>query len=294
MDIGRLGIWTSKFDTLRAAQAQEVARELEDMGYGAIWFPEAFGREAMAQSGLLLAGTRRITVATGIANIYARDAIAMANGQRALAEAYPDRFLLGLGVSHAPAVEQVRGHRYERRPVAHMRAYLDAMDHAQYTAVPPPIEPRRVLAALGPATLALAAERSWGAHPYFVPVTHTVQARQVLGPTPLLAPEQAVVFETDPGRARQIARDHMTRYLRLPNYANSVRRLGFAEEDLANGGSDRLVDAIVAWGDLATVSRRIQEHLDAGANHVSVQVLTPEPATVPRDQWRELAAALLR
>jgi probable F420-dependent oxidoreductase len=175
-----------------------------------------------------------------------------------------------------------------------MRAYLDAMDQAQYTAVPPPIEPRRVLAALGPTMLALAAERSWGAHPYFIPVTHTVQARQALGPTPLLAPEQAVVFETDPGRARQIARDHMTRYLRLPNYANSVRRLGFAEEDLANGGSDRLVDAIVAWGDLATVSRRIQEHLDAGANHVSVQVLTPEPATIPRDQWRELAAALLR
>src|SRR5439155_12397741 len=145
MDVGRIGIWTSKFDTLRAAQAQEVARELEEMGYGAIWFPEAFGREAMAQSALLLAGTRRITVATGIANIYARDAIAMANGQRALAEAYPDRFLLGLGVSHAPAVEQVRGHRYERRPVAYMHAYLDAMDHAQYTAVPPPSEPRRGL-----------------------------------------------------------------------------------------------------------------------------------------------------
>jgi probable F420-dependent oxidoreductase len=294
MDIGRIGIWTSKFDTLRGAQAQEVARELEEMGYGAIWFPEAMGREAMAQSALLLAGTRRIVVATGIANIYARDAITMANGQRTLAEAYPDRFLLGLGVSHQPAVEQVRGHQYDRRPVAYMRAYLDAMDNAQYTAVPPPVEPRRVLAALGPAMLRLAAERSWGAHPYFVPVTHTAQARQVLGAAPLLAPEQAVVLETDPGRARQTAREHTTRYLRLENYANSVRRLGFAEEELANGGSDRLVDAIVAWGDMAAVSRRIQEHFDAGANHVSVQVLTPDAATIPRDHWRELAAAFAR
>ena len=292
MDIGTIGIWTNKLDTLPAAQAQEVACELEALGYGALWFPESLGREALSQAGLLLAATRRITIATGIANIYARDAITMANGQKTLTEAYPDRFLLGLGVSHARSVEDVRGHRYQQ-PVAHMRAYLDAMDRAPFTAISPRTDLRRVLAALGPRMLALAAERSWGAHPYFVPLTHTVQARQLLGPGPLLAPEQAIVLETEPSQARHVARDHTARYLRLPNYANSVRWLGFAEQDLANGGSDQLVDAIVAWGDLDAVTRRVKEHLDAGANHVSVHLITPEPSTIPLAQWRELASALL-
>ncbi len=292
MDIGTIGIWTNKLDTLPAAQAQEVACELEALGYGALWFPESLGREALSQAGLLLAATRRITIATGIANIYARDAITMANGQKTLTEAYPDRFLLGLGVSHARSVEDVRGHRYQQ-PVAHMRAYLDAMDRAPFTAISPRTDLRRVLAALGPRMLALAAERSWGAHPYFVPLTHTVQARQLLGPGPLLAPEQAIVLETEPSQARHVARQHTARYLRLPNYANSVRRLGFAEQDLANGGSDQLVDAIVAWGDLDAVTRRVKEHLDAGANHVSVHLITPEPSTIPLAQWRELASALL-
>ena len=292
MDVGTIGIWTSKLDTLPATRAQELACQLEELGYGALWFPETFGREALTQAGLLLAGTRRIAVATGIANIWARDAVAMANGQRTLAEAYPERFLLGLGVSHARPVEEMRGHQY-RRPVAYMRAYLDAMDRAPYTATPPPTAPPRVLAALGPTMLRLAAERSWGAHPYFVPVAHTVQARQVLGPEPLLAPEQAIVVETDPTQARQTARVHTERYLRLPNYTNNLRRLGFGDDDLVAGGSDRLVDAIVAWGDVAAVSRRVREHLAAGANHVSIQVLTAEPETLPLDQWRELAAALL-
>ncbi|HWP28898.1 MAG TPA: LLM class F420-dependent oxidoreductase [Chloroflexota bacterium] len=292
MDIGTIGIWTNKLEFLPAAQAQELARELEALGYGALWFPETLGREALTQAALLLAATQRMTIATGIANIWARDAVAMANAQRTLTEAYPDRFLLGLGVSHAPTVEQVRGHRY-RRPVAYMRAYLEAMDRAPFTAVPPRTAPRRVLAALGPKMLALAAERAWGAHPYFVPVAHTAQARQLLGPAPLLAPEQAIVLETEPSRAREVARQHTARYLRLPNYVNNLRRLGFTEEDLTDGGSDRLVDAIVAWGDLDTVVRRIREHLAAGANHVCIQVLTAEPATIPREQWRELAAALL-
>jgi len=141
--------------------------------------------------------------------------------------------------------------------------------------------------------LALAAARAWGAHPYFVPVAHTAQARQLLGPAPLLAPEQAVVLETEPSRAREVARQHTARYLRLPNYVNNLRRLGFTEEDLTDGGSDRLVDAIVAWGDLDTVVRRVREHLAAGANHVCIQVLTAEPSAIPREQWRELAAALL-
>lgn len=292
MDIGTIGIWTNKLEFLPAAQAQELARELEALGYGALWFPETLGREALTQAALLLAATQRMTIATGIANIWARDAVAMANAQRTLTEAYPDRFLLGLGVSHAPTVEQVRGHRY-RRPVAYMRAYLEAMDRAPFTAVPPRTAPRRVLAALGPKMLALAAERAWGAHPYFVPVAHTAQARQLLGPAPLLAPEQAIVLETEPSRAREVARQHTARYLRLPNYVNNLSRLGFTEEDLTDGGSDRLVDAIVAWGDLDTVVRRIREHLAAGANHVCIQVLTAEPATIPREQWRELAAALL-
>lgn len=288
MDIGRVGIWMN-LDALPAARAQAAAREVEALGYGALWLPEAVGREAMSQAALLLGATSKLVLATGIANIWARDAVTMANGQRTLAEAFPERFLLGLGVSHAPSVENVRGHQYDR-PVAYLRAYLDAMDRAPYTAVPPPSQPPRVLAALGPTMLALAAERAWGAHPYLVPVAHTAQARQALGPGPLLAPEQAVVLETDPTRARQIGRAHLERYLRLPNYVNNLRRLGFGDADLAAGGSDRLVDAIVAWGDVAAIGQRVREHLAAGANHVCVQVLTPEAGTIPAKEWAALRA----
>ena len=290
MDIGRVGIWTFQLDQQPAARAQAAAAEIESLGYGAIWIPEALGREAFTHAGLLLAGTRRIPIATGIANIWARDAMAMAAAQKTLAEAYPDRFLLGMGVSHAPMVEGMRGHRYER-PLSAMRAYLDAMDRAPFVAAAPATDPPRVIGALAPRMLALAAERSAGAHPYFVPPEHTPKARVIMGPRPLLAPEQAVVLESDPGRARAIARAHMTIYLGLPNYVNNLRRLGFGDADLAGGGSDRLVDAIVAWGNLDAVVARVRAHHDAGANHVCLQVLAPDQRALPLADWRTLAAA---
>ncbi len=293
IQIGPVGIWTRQLEDFPAAKAQETARELEDLGYGALWFGEAAGREALSNAGMLLAGTRRMVIATGIANIYARDAVAMACGQKTLAEAYPHRFLLGLGVSHAPLVEQLRGHRYEK-PVATMRAYLDAMDQAPYRSVPPPTRPLRVLAALGPKMLKLSAERADGAHPYNVNPEHTAQAREILGPNPYLCPEQAVVLETDADKARRIGRDFLGLYLTLPNYTNNLLRLGFDEGDFKEGGSNRLIDAIIAWGDLDAIRNRIRAHHSAGADHVCIQVLTADSQTLPLREWRELAPALLR
>src|ERR1700686_4537375 len=205
MQLGAFGVWTFQLDVFSAARMQEAVAELEELGYGAVWYGEAIGREALTKAGLLFAGTKRIVIATGIANIYGRDPVAMAAGQKTLAEAYPNRFLLGLGVSHAPLVEQLRGHRYEK-PVATMRAYLDAMDQARYQSVPPLTKPVRVLAALGPKMLQLSGERADGAHPYNVNPEHTAQAREILGPTPYLCPEQAVVLESDPDKARGIGR----------------------------------------------------------------------------------------
>jgi probable F420-dependent oxidoreductase len=258
-----------------------------------LWFGEALGREVLSNAGLLLAATKRMVIATGIANIYARDAVAMASGQKTLAEAYPNRFLLGLGVSHIPLVEKLRGHRYEK-PVATMRAYLDAMDQAPYSSVPPATKPARVLAALGPKMLELSRERADGAHPYNVNPEHTAEARKILGAQPYLCPEQAVVLETDPEKAREIGRAFLGFYLTLPNYANNFLRLGFDESDFKDGGSNRLIDAIVAWGDLNAIRHRIYEHHAAGADHVCIQVLTTDPKGLPLREWRELASALLR
>jgi probable F420-dependent oxidoreductase len=290
--LGRIGIWTRQFEDQPAAKAQEAAAELEALGYGAIWFGEAIGREALTHAGLLLAGTRRIAIATGIANIYARDPVTTAAGLNTLSEAYPGRFVLGLGVSHIPLVELVRGHRYEK-PIATMRAYLDAMDQAQYRSVPPPQKPVRMLAALGPKMLQLAAERTEGAHPYNTNPEHTAQARAIMGPGPCLCPEQAVVLETNAAKARQVARAFLGIYLGLPNYTNNFLRLGFSEADFQNGGSDRLIDAIVAWGDLNEIRKRVHAHLAAGADHVCIQVLTADPQALPLAEWRELAPVLL-
>jgi probable F420-dependent oxidoreductase len=209
-----------------------------------------------------------------------------------LSEAFPGRFVLGLGVSHQPMVEGLRGQTYER-PLAAMREYLERMDAAMYVAAEPAEPPRRVLAALGPKMLTLAAERTDGAHPYNVPPEHTAGAREILGPEKLLAPEQAVLLETDPTEARRIGRSHVAIYRDLPNYMNNLRRFGITDDDIADGGSDRLVDMLVAWGDVDAIRARVQAHLDAGADHVAVQVLTPERGTVPLDEWRELAPALL-
>jgi probable F420-dependent oxidoreductase len=291
MDLGRVGIWTAAFDQQPAARAQEAAAELEALGYGAIWFPEAMGREAFTSAAVLLAGTKRIVAATGIANIWVRDATAMAAAQKTLAEAYPDRFLLGMGVSHAPLVG-MRGHDYGK-PFTAMQRYLDAMDAAPFLALGPSAPPPRAIAALAPKMLTLAAERTWGSHTYFVPPEHTAHARAAMGPAALLAPEQAVVLERDASTARAIARGHMGMYLALPNYVNNLKRLGYGDDDIANGGSDRLVDAIVAWGDVDAIVRRVRAHHDAGAQHVCIQALDPDPRTMPLQQWRELAPALV-
>jgi probable F420-dependent oxidoreductase len=292
-ELGPIGIWTAQFDHHPAAKVRDAAGELDQLGFGAIWFPESVGRESLTAAALLLGATSRIVVATGIANIYARDPVTTAAGQNTLAEAYPGRFLLGLGVSHIPLVEQLRGHTYGK-PVASMRAFLEGMDRAPYRAVVPSIKPIKVLAALGPQMLRLAAERADGAHSYFVPPEHTTRAREILGSDRILAVEQAVVLETDATKAREIARAHTSRYLALPNYVNNLRRLGFADMDLTNNGSDRLVDAIVAWGDITAVTDRIRAHQSAGASHVCIQVLPGDPQALPITQWRELASALLK
>ena len=288
--IGRVGVWSFQFDRMSAAEARSAARAIEDLGIRALWIPEsAVSKELFAHAALLLGATDRLLVASGIANIWARDPVAMRNGARALADAFPGRFILGLGVSHEPAVRR-RGGAYDR-PLTRMREYLDAMERARYSG-PEPAEPSpKVLAALGPRMLALAAERTAGAHPYFVPVDHTARARAALGEGPLLAVEQAVAFESDATVAREIGREHMSGYLRLDNYANNLRRLGWSEADLA-GPSDRLIDAIVAWGSLSDIVDRIREHLDAGADHVCVQPLAREPRAIPMEKVGELLGAL--
>ncbi|GAC1455513.1 MAG: LLM class F420-dependent oxidoreductase [Candidatus Limnocylindrales bacterium] len=276
--IGRVGVWSFELERRTAQDARRFAAQIAALGYPTLWIPESLGsKEIFAHTGLLLGATETLVIASGIANIWARDAVAMANGARTLVEAYPDRFLLGLGVSHAPAVG-ARGGTYVR-PLEHMRGYLDAMDAAPFVgpnrkAPPPP----RVIAALGPRMLQLAAERSLGAHPYFVPVEHTTLARTAMGPDALLAVEQATVLESDPPRARDTARKHMKRYLELDNYTNNLRRLGWGDDDLGNGGSDRLVDAIVAWGDSAAIAERVAAHHAAGADHVCLQMLGDDPA----------------
>ncbi|MGW1836242.1 LLM class F420-dependent oxidoreductase [Streptomyces sp. BBFR2] len=291
--IGTVGVWHGGLGHLPAAVGREAAAEIERLGYGALWVGEGpTSKEAFTHAGLLLAATERLTVATGIANIWARDAAAAGAATRTLAEAYDGRFLLGLGASHAPLVG-VRGHTYTK-PLAAMRGYLDAMDGAAYEGPDPVREPGRVLAALGPKMLELARDRASGAHPYFVPVEHTVTAREVLGDGPLLAPEQAVLLESDPATARAVARErHVSRYLTLPNYVGNLRRFGFGDEDFADGGSDRLVDALVAWGDVDAIRRRVRAHLDAGADHVAVQPLTADATDPGLAQLRELAPALL-
>jgi probable F420-dependent oxidoreductase len=289
--LGQFGAWTFDIERLTGAAAREYVRELESLGVRALWIPESLGsKEIFAHAGLLLAASEKLIIATGIANIWARDATAMANGNRALSEAYPERFLLGMGVSHAPVV-QVRGASYEK-PIEYMASYLYAMDKAPYTGPAPFEPPGRVLAALGPRMLRLAGRRTLGAHPYFVPVTHTTMARKELGAGPLLAVEQAAVLTKDPTVARATARKHMKRYLALENYANNLKRMGWTDADLANDGSDALVDAIVAWGDANEIRLRLEAHLANGADHVCVQLLRADLAAHPLTEWRAIAPAL--
>lgn len=289
--LGRVGVWSFALQQMSYRDAGAAVRELEVLGYPATWMPESLGsKDVMTHAALLLAATERLVIAPGIANIHARDPMAMANGARALAEAYPGRFVLGIGVSHAPSV-RLRGGDYGR-PIQQMTAYLDAMAVARYAGVEPDEPVPLVLAALGPRMLALAAERADGAHPYFVPVEHTPIARERLGPEPCLAVEQTAVLATDPNEARRVGRAFAHHYLALPNYANNLRRLGWSDEDIGNDGSDRLIDAVIAWGDVDAIVSRVRAHLDAGADHVCVQLRTKSSSDPAIEGYRELAAGL--
>lgn len=289
--LGPIGLWTGSFETLPYPALRDAVAEIEELGWPSVWIPETVGREIFTHSTLLLAATSRLTVATGIASIWGRDATATAAFHRTITEAFPERFVLGLGVSHHMIVEDVRGHSYSR-PLAAMRDYLAAMDKIPYRSVAPTAPLRRVLAALGPKMLALAAEQTDGAHPYLVSPEHTAIAREALGAGKILAPEQMVVLETDTDTARALARKHLARYLAAPNYQNSLRRLGFSDDDIADGGSDKLVDSIVVHGSEEDVRARVQEHRDAGADHVCVQPL-PAGRDFPMEDVRRLANALL-
>ena len=274
MKLGKLGVWTMT-DAMTAAAAAAFARRVEQLGYGALWIPESVGRNALVHASWLLANTDTLVVATGIANIYGRDALAMSSAQLTLNEQSNGRFLLGIGVSHVHLVEGLRGHSYAK-PIETMRAYLDAMSKATYQAAKPAQPSLTLLAALGPRMLALAAERADGAHPYLITPDHTAQARAILGPGKLLCPEQKVLLQADPVKARAVARKAIRRYLALPNYRNNLMRLGFTAADFDENGSDRLVDALVAWGDEAAIRLRIQQHWDAGADHVCIQPVHPD------------------
>jgi probable F420-dependent oxidoreductase len=287
--IGRVGIWSGLIDQHPTSRIREFAQELEAMGWPCLWRPEASGRDAMVSSATMLEATTRLRIATGIAQIHARHPHTTRAAQKTLHESSGGRFLLGLGVSHAPFIEGSRGMAYQT-PYSDMVAYLTAMDAAPFTAIAAADEPPTVLAALGPKMLKLSATAAQGAHPYFSPTEHTAYARNIIGPDALLAPEQMVVIDSDIARARETAKPHMVRYLRLPNYTNNLLRMGFTEADIA-GPTDRLVDAVVACGRLDVTVARVAEQHAAGADHVAVQVLVPGN-DLPMHLYRDLADAL--
>jgi probable F420-dependent oxidoreductase len=288
IDIGRVGLWTGLLDAHPTARVRDLVQELEAMGWPCLWRPESSGRDALVSAASMLEATSRLVVATGIAQIHARHPHTTRAAQKTLHESSGGRFLLGLGVSHAPFIEGSRRLTY-RTPYSDMVTYLAAMQDAPFAAVAADDDPPTVLAALGPKMLRLAAEAADGAHPYFTTPEHTATAREILGTGPLLAPEQMVVIDADLARARELARRHMSRYLRLPNYANNLLRLGFTDDDIA-GPTDRLVDAVVVCGDVDTVVARVAEHHAAGADHVCIQVLTAD-TEFPMQHWQELADA---
>ena len=282
------GIWSGGLRYGDAGEAVEAAGELESLGYSALWIPDA-GGDLFQSVERLLGATTGITVATGILNLWMHTPEETAEAFASFTDAYGDRLLIGIGVSHAPLIDAAEPGRY-RNPLASTAAFLDGLD----AAVHPLPSDRRVLAALGPKMLELARQRTAGTHPYNVTPEHTAVAREAIGADGLVLPEQAVALERDPSRARALGRAHLSFYFSLPNYVNNLRRLGFGDEDFADGGSDRLVDALVAWGDEESVRERIDLHRAAGADHVCIQVLTDATALgLPLAQWRELAPVLV-
>ncbi|MDQ2638414.1 MAG: LLM class F420-dependent oxidoreductase [Actinomycetota bacterium] len=285
MDLAGVGIWSSQLRYGDQGEAADAAAELEDLGFTALWIPDV-GGPVLDSVDHLLSSTKQVVIATGILNLWMHEPADVAARYASLTAQHGERFLLGIGVSHAPLIDSKEPGRY-RKPLAATRAFLDGIDA---TETPVPVG-NRVLAALGPKMLELAATRSRGAHPYLVTPAHTRDAREVLGEGPLLLPEQTVLLTEDASEAHAIGKDWLRSYLALPNYANNLLRSGFTEEDVASV-SDRLFDAIIAWGDEETVLARVNEHRDAGADHVCVQVLTADPTEFPREQWRRLGAAL--
>ncbi len=285
MDLTGIGIWSSQLRYGNAAESAEAAAELDELGFRALWIPDVGGQVFDAVDNLL-AATKQTTIATGILNLWMHTPGDVAENFAALTAEHGDRFLLGIGVSHAPLIDSREPGLY-RKPLAATASFLDAIDATEQ---PVPVD-RRVLAALGPKMLSLAAHRAGGAHPYLVTPDHTHQARAALGEGPLLLPEQTVILTDDADEARKIGTDWLSAYLALPNYANNLLRSGFTPDDLAQV-TDRLFDAIIAWGDEEAIMRRVSEHFAAGADHVCIQALAADPTAFPRDQWRRMAAAV--
>jgi probable F420-dependent oxidoreductase len=286
MQIGKLGVFQF-LEMMKAPEVAAFARRIEALGYPVLWYPEALGRESMASASWLLASTTTLIAASGIANVYARDAMTMAAGAKTLAEQSGGRFLLGIGVSHQPMVEGLRGHDASK-PLTYMRGYLERMNAAIYVGPAPAEPPPVVVGALHPKMLRLAAEKTQGVHPYLVPPEHTALARQLVGPRAWICTEQKVVLETDASKARAAARSAIGMYLELPNYRRSLKRFGLTDADLDNGGSDKAVDSVVAWGDENAIAARIKAHHDAGADHVCIQPIHPDG--IPMPDWRVLEA----
>jgi probable F420-dependent oxidoreductase len=281
------GIWSSTLRYGDATEAAGLAAELEELGYSTLWIPDV-GGDVFAPLANLLAATSTATIATGILNVWMHTPEETAAAHARLTTEHGQRFLCGLGISHRPFIDHVNAPGTYQKPIDTMARYLDGLD----TAVPPLARSDRVLAALGPKMLELARSRTAGTHPYLVTPELTAAARTGIGPDGLVASEQGVVLETDATKARDVARLHLKTYLGLPNYTNNWMRQGFTEEDLAHGGSDRLVDSLVVWGDEAAIAARVQEHRDAGADHVCIQVLTEDQRAFPAQRWRALAPAL--
>jgi probable F420-dependent oxidoreductase len=279
------GVWYFT-DAMAASEAAEFASRLESLGYSALWTPEAVGRDPITHSGYLAQATTTLILATGIAGIHHRHPTTMARAAKTVAEQAPGRFILGLGVSHAPMVEGLLQLDYSR-PLATMAAYLEAMDQSAYSAPEPPEAAPRVLAALGPKMLGLARDQADGAHPYWVTPEHTAQARQILGPDKLLCVEQKLILCTDPEQARAAAIGALGLYAGLPNYPNNWLRLGFTAAEI-DARADRFVDALVGWGDETALHARVQEHYDAGADHVCIQPLNAAGVAAP--DWNLLEA----
>lgn len=285
MDLSGVGVWSAQLRYGDPAESAEAAAELEELGYQALWVPDV-GGPVLDSVDHLLSATKDVTIATGILNLWMHEPADVAASYASLSASHGDRFLLGIGVSHAPLIDAKEPGRY-RKPLAATRTYLDGLDAAER----PVPEENRVLAALGPKMLTLAAERSRGAHPYLVTPEHTRTARETLGPGPLLLPEQTVILTDDADHARATGTDWLRNYLAMPNYANSMLRSGFSPDDVSSV-SDRLFDAIIAWGDEDAILRRVNEHLAAGADHVCIQVVLADQRAYPREEWRRIAAAL--